>query len=74
MSGCRMLGCWDAGMQEALWWSCRSTMQLCTKLLCISAVAFLFTHIQKYFEVTRSFFPGSPSPLIVLMAIHCGSP
>lgn len=33
-----------------------------------------FSDFQKYFEVTRSFFPGSPSPLIVLMAIHCGSP
>lgn len=45
MLGCRdtgMQGYGDAGMQEALRWSWRSTMQLCTKLLCITAVAFLF--------------------------------
>lgn len=87
MLGCRdggMQKCWGAGIQ-----GCRVMgMQGCRKRCggaggapCSCARSFsalqqllFFSDFQKYFEVTRSFFPGSPSPLIVLMAIHCGSP
>lgn len=49
-------GCREVGMQEALQWNYKSTMQLCVKLICISVVLWWFGLVFCWFHRLSEIF------------------